>query len=72
MSEESSESGASTSVSAQVTQDLVDEFDLALKKAQIEGNVPMNVSRSQVIRGLLKIAAEDRELMSEAVDRGEQ
>lgn len=61
-----------TSVSAQVTEEFVEEFDLSLKKAQIEGEVPMNVSRSQVIRGLMKLAIEDTQLIANAVEEDEQ
>ena len=69
MADDSENQNQITSVSAQVTEELVEDFDLSLKKAQIEGEIPMNVSRSQVIRGLMKLAIEDTSLISEAVEQ---
>lgn len=55
-------------ISVRASTESVDEFDRTIKKAQIEGKIPMNVSRGQVIRGLMNLAAEDTELVSEAVE----
>ena len=72
MADETENQSDITSVSAQVTEEFVEEFDLSLKKAQIEGEVPMNVSRSQVIRGLMKLAIEDTQLITDAVEEDDQ
>lgn len=62
---------AKKNISVRASKNSVDEFDRTIKKAQIEGKIPMNVSRGKVIRGLMSLAAEDTELVAEAVEKDE-
>jgi hypothetical protein len=55
-------------VSAQVSKGFIEKFDRSIKKAQIEGEIPMDASRAQVIRGLMSMAADDTDLISKAVE----
>jgi len=49
----------STNVTARVNTDFLEEFDRALKKAQIEGEVPMDMTRAEAIRRLMDSAIQD-------------
>ncbi|WP_435074913.1 hypothetical protein [Halorubrum sp. HHNYT27] len=55
----------STTVTARVNDEFLEEFDRALKKAQIEGKVPMDMTRAEAIRQLMASAIEDPSLISE-------
>lgn len=55
----------STNVTARVNDDFLDDFDRALKKAQIEGEVPMDMTRAEAIRQLMAAAIENPSLFSE-------
>ena len=57
-------------VSAQVSKSFIEKFDRSIKKAQIEGEIPMDASRAQVIRGLMNLAVDDTKLIAEAVEEG--
>lgn len=52
-------------ISANVRKEFADEFDMALKKAQVEGHIDLNASRSEAIRRLMKAAVEDPSLFSQ-------
>ena len=49
----------STNVTARVNNDFLEDFDRALKKAQIEGEVPMDMTRAEAIRRLMASAIQD-------------
>jgi hypothetical protein len=49
----------STTVTARVNDDFLEDFDRSLKKAQIEGNVPMDMTRAEAIRRLMASAIDD-------------
>lgn len=49
----------STTVTARVNDEFLEEFDRALKKAQIEGKIPMDMTRAEAIRRLMDSAIED-------------
>ncbi|MFC7069510.1 hypothetical protein [Halobaculum lipolyticum] len=51
-------------VSAHVSAEFADEFDRALKRAQIDGIVPLDMSRAEAIRRLMRAAIEDPSLMA--------
>lgn len=51
-------------ISANVREEFADEFDMALKKAQVEGHIDLNASRSEAIRRLMRAAIEDPSLFS--------
>ncbi|TKX70791.1 hypothetical protein [Halorubrum sp. SP9] len=55
----------STNVTARVNDEFLDEFDRALKKAQIEGKVPMDMTRAEAIRQLMAAAIENPSLFAE-------
>lgn len=55
-----------TTVSTHVSQDFVEEFDRALKRAQIEGEISMDVSRAEALRRLMAAAIENPSLFSES------
>lgn len=55
-----------TTVSTHVSQDFVEEFDRALKRAQIEGEISMDVSRAEALRRLMAAAIESPSLFSES------
>jgi hypothetical protein len=57
-------------VSAQVSKSFIENFDRSIKKAQIEGEIPMDASRAQVIRGLMSLAVDDTELIAKAIEEG--
>jgi len=59
-------------VSAQVSKGFIENLDRSIKKAQIEGEIPMDASRAQVIRGLMKLAVDDTDLISKAVEEDSQ
>ena len=61
----SSDEGTTT-VSTHVNQDFVEEFDRALKRAQIEGEISMDVSRAEALRRLMAAAIEDPTLFSKS------
>lgn len=61
----SSDEGTTT-VSTHVDQDFVEEFDRALKRAQIEGEISMDVSRAEALRRLMAAAIEDPALFSKS------
>ena len=65
MSEKYDPEGDSTNVTARVNDDFLEEFDRALKTAQIEGKVPMDMTRAEAIRHLMATAIEDPSLFSE-------
>lgn len=69
MNTASDENSGPQNVSTRVSGDALEEFDRTIKKAQIEGEIPMDVSRAKVIRGLMLLATEDTELISQAVDK---
>ena len=56
--------GDSTTVTARVNDDFLEDFDRALKKAQIEGKVPMDMTRAEAIRQLMATAIDDPSLFS--------
>lgn len=53
-------------ISLRASEDFVDEFDMALKKAQVNGDVELGTSRSEAIRRLMLAAVEDPSLFGEA------
>jgi len=55
-------------ISVQASKELVDEFDRALKKAEIEGAVELGTSRSEAIRRLMLVAIDDPSLFGEVED----
>jgi len=55
-------SDESKNVSLQASKELVDEFDKALKKAQIQGDIELDTSRSEAMRRLMIAAVEDPSL----------
>ena len=55
----------STNVTARVNDEFLDDFDRALKKAQIEGKVPMDMTRAEAIRQLMAAAIENPSLFAE-------
>lgn len=55
----------STTVSTHVSTEFVEKFDRALKRAQIEGEIPMDVSRAEALRRLMRKGIEDPSLFSE-------
>ncbi|MFC6785101.1 hypothetical protein ACFQFH_19955 [Halobaculum halobium] len=57
-------------VTTTVSSEFKDDFDRALKKAQIEGHVPLNMSRSEAIRNLMQAAIADPSLMAGPEDDG--
>jgi len=58
--------GSSTSsVSVKIDEEFLEEFDRELKKAQIEGKVKMDMSRSEAIRRLMRAGKEDMSLLSD-------
>lgn len=56
----------SKSISVQVTEEFADDFDRAVKQAQLNGDVPLDMSRSEGIRRLMRRAIDNPSLMSEA------
>jgi metal-responsive CopG/Arc/MetJ family transcriptional regulator len=56
------------SISIRVENKFLNEFDIALKQAQIEGDVEMGMSRSEAIRQLMRAAKEDMTLLTDADD----
>ena len=56
--------GSDTTVSTHVSEEFVEEFDRALKLAQIEGEISMNVSRAEALRRLMAAAIEDPSILS--------
>ncbi|WP_126967189.1 hypothetical protein [Halomicrobium mukohataei] len=54
-----------SSVSVKIDDEFLEEFDRELKKAQIEGKVKMDVSRSEAIRRLMKAGKDDMDLISD-------
>ncbi|TKX54500.1 hypothetical protein EXE44_15955 [Halorubrum sp. SS7] len=58
-------SDGQTTVSTHVTEEFVEEFDRALKMAQIEGDISMDVSRAEALRRLMKKGIEDPSLFAE-------
>jgi len=55
-------------VTTRLTVDMVDDLDREIKRKQLEGELPMNVSRSEVIRRLIEAATENPEIMVEAFE----
>jgi hypothetical protein len=55
----------STNVTARVNRDFLEEFDRALKKAQIEGEVSMNLTRAEALRRLMEKGISDPSLFAE-------
>ena len=55
----------STNVTARVNDEFLENFDRALKKAQIEGKVEMDMTRAEAIRQLMAAAIEDPSLFAE-------
>lgn len=51
-------------ISVRVDKKKVDEFDRAIKKAQIEGDLPMDFSRADALRRLMQEGIEDPSLFS--------
>lgn len=54
----------STTVTARVNDSFLEDFDRALKKAQIEGQVPMDMTRAEALRRLMSTAIQDPSLFS--------
>ena len=50
-------------VSVQVDEPFAREFDRTVKQAQIEGTLPMDVSRAEAIRRLMQRAIDDPSLL---------
>ena len=55
----------STNVTARVNDDFLEEFDRAIKTAQIEGKVPMDMTRAEAIRKLMAATIENPSLISD-------
>ncbi|MDS0241885.1 MULTISPECIES: hypothetical protein [Haloferax] len=55
-------------VSAQVSNDFAEEFDRALKRAQVEGTVPLDLSRAEAIRRLMQLAIDDPSILAKVED----
>ena len=53
-----------TTVSTHVSEQFVEDFDRALKLAQIEGKVSMDVSRAEALRRLMSAAIDDPSLFA--------
>jgi metal-responsive CopG/Arc/MetJ family transcriptional regulator len=64
MSKSDGQGDNSKTVSAKVDEELSDEFDMALKKAQIEGVAPMGMNRSEALRNLMRAAIDDHSLFA--------
>ncbi|RDZ65866.1 hypothetical protein C5B90_05815 [Haloferax sp. Atlit-12N] len=57
--------GGSRNISIKVDDDFVEDFDRALKQGQIEGDLPLDMSRSEAIRRLMRKAIDDPSLLAE-------
>ena len=53
-------------ISLRASGEFVDEFDMALKKAQVNGDVELDTSRSEALRRLMMAAIEDPSLFGQA------
>lgn len=53
------------SISVRVDDDMVDEFDMAIKKAQVNGDIPLDYTRSDVIREMIERTANDPDFLKE-------
>lgn len=71
MTDDSEDEKEKRSIGIQVSNDFLEEFDLALKSAQIDGHVPLNMSRSAAIRRLMRAAINDPSLLAEDQDQEE-
>lgn len=60
--------GDKKSISVRIDDKFLNKFDIALKQAQIEGNIDMGMSRSEAIRKLMRAAEQDMSLLSEVQD----
>ena len=49
-------------ISIRASGEFVDEFDRALKQAQLDGDVELDTSRSEAIRRLMAAAIEDNSM----------
>ncbi|ELZ94898.1 hypothetical protein C440_07477 [Haloferax mucosum ATCC BAA-1512] len=54
----------SRNISLKVGDDFVKNFDRAIKRGQLNGELPMDMSRSEAIRRLMKLAIEDPSLLA--------
>jgi len=52
-------------VSLQASEKMVDEFDRALKQAQLNGDIELDTSRSEALRRLMMAAIDDPSLFGE-------
>lgn len=57
--------GDKKNISVRLEQEKIDELDRAIKKAQLEGDLPMNSSRSDVLRRLIKEGIENPSLFAD-------
>ncbi|TVT89079.1 ribbon-helix-helix domain-containing protein [Haloferax volcanii] len=55
----------SRNISLKVGDDFVEDFDRAIKRGQLNGQLPMDMSRSEAIRRLMKLAIEDPSLLGD-------
>ncbi|ELZ87501.1 hypothetical protein C453_04084 [Haloferax elongans ATCC BAA-1513] len=58
------ESG-SRNISIKIGDDFVEDFDRAMKRGQLDGKLPMDMSRSEAIRRLMRKAIDDPSLLAE-------
>jgi len=65
MSGSDPENESKKNISVRVAEQKVDELDRAIKKAQIEGKLPMDYSRADALRHLIDSAIEDPDILVE-------
>jgi metal-responsive CopG/Arc/MetJ family transcriptional regulator len=58
-------------VSVRIDEDLVEEVDRAIIQAKADGEIPMDYSRSDAVRHLFELAAEDTSLLYKSADNEE-
>ncbi|SFR37228.1 hypothetical protein SAMN04487947_0578 [Halogeometricum rufum] len=56
--------GDAVNISARVDRELLDDFDRALKQAQLDGVVPLDMSRAEALRRLMRLAIDDPSILT--------
>ena len=58
-------------VSVKVDEGKLEEFDRAIKRAQVEDEIPFDMSRSAVLRGFMDLVIEDPSILEDLPEADE-
>jgi len=56
-------------VSVKVDKEVLEEFDRKIKEAQLDGELPIDETRSDVLRRLINLGIEDIRVVSDVAER---